>query len=715
MGMKRRGFLFGCAALTAGGVFALSWSNGQNAGKAKSLTASQNEASFKGWLKIADDDTITVYSPHIDFGQGTHTALAQMLADELDADWKHVRVEQAPAEQPFANAALVRASLQEITTVPNMLLGATDSLGALVSRVMNLQLTGGSTGIRMTGQYGMRVLGAAARLALLETASEQLGLPISDLKTENSKVLHTPSQRSFRYGELAAKAAERELTSTPTLKRPGDFKIIGTSVQRFDIPDKLTGKAIYGIDLDLPDMRIATVIAAPVRGGKLTLVDEAPALAVKGVESVIKLDEAVVVVANGYWPAIQGLRALSPKFSDGGFGSVSSASIFEAQNKLISSGDTKRNETTSFLEATYKVPFLHHATMEPLAISAHFKDGRLQVWGGLQDPLATVAIITSVSGLDAENVKFYPMIMGGGFGRRFPESSQCIAQIVKIAMQLPYPVKLIWSREEDVAQGAYRPQMSARLSATLDAAGRISTWSSHYAQNAEPFEAANVPYSIPEVALKHHAYISNQPDSFWRSVDHSQHGFFTECFVDELAHLAGQDPYAFRRVHLEEGSRHQVVLDEVAKRAGWKSALAPKHGRGIAIVQAMGSIAAHVVEVSVDESGTPKVQKVTAVIDCGLVINPLNAIAQIEGSIIMGLSAALREQITLEKGAVVQTNFSDYPIIQMEDIPEIDIYFVPSDAPPGGVGEPGLPPVAPALANAIFAASGKRIRQLPIL
>jgi isoquinoline 1-oxidoreductase subunit beta len=714
MGVKRRAFLFGGAAVIGGGIFVLNRNYESSSAQAEMLTQKSNENSFSGWLKIAGDETITVYSPHIDFGQGTHTALAQMLAEELDANWQNVRVEQAPAESAFANSSLVRASIAEFVDLPDFLTRLLVPTTAQLARTLGLQITAGSTAIRMTGQHGMRVLGAAVRLALLEAAAAKFGVMATELSTSDGMIAHLESGKTATYGALAADAATRSLTSTPALKNSADFKIIGTSRQRLDIPKKVTGEAIYGIDFTLPEMRIATLMAAPVRGGKLLSVATAPALEITGVEMVIRLEDAIAVIATGYWHAIQGLRALAPRFSDGGFGDVSNASIFEQQDALIT-GENQQASASSKISATYRVPFLHHATMEPPAISAHYSNGKIRVWGGLQDPLETRAIIAEVSGVAYENVIFNPMIMGGSFGRRFPQSSQFIGQAVKLAMQLPYPIKLIWSREEDVAQGAYRPQLSAHFSGTLNAEGNIASWSNDYAQNGESSAAAAIPYSVATQTITHHEYISHQPNAFWRAVDHSQHGFFTESFMDEMAYAAGADPYEFRRIHLVEGSRHQRVLDAVALKASWKTPPAPGVGRGIALVEAMGSFVAQVVEVAINADGSPRVLRVFAVVDCGIVINPKNAEAQVQGAILMGLSAALGEQITLENGAVVQSNFSDYPILQMAGSPIIDVHFIPSEEAPGGLGEPGLPPLAPALANAIFDLSSKRLRQLPVL
>jgi isoquinoline 1-oxidoreductase subunit beta len=716
--IQRRSFLVGGTTILGAALFSLQ-------ACAPATGGDPNLGSgFSAWLRIAEDDSIVVYSPHIDFGQGSHTALAQMLAEELDADWAKVRTEQAPAEKAFANAALVR--FFALSGAPHFLAGAANGLSNLIATNMTLQITGGSSAISGTGQFGMRKLGAAVRLAMVEVAAKRLGVPADQLTTENSQVKHARSSRTLRYGELAIEAAERSLAADPPLKARSAYKIIGQSPARPDIVGKVDGSAKYGIDFGLPDMRVATIMAAPVRGGTLTSVETAPAMAIKGVESVIKLDAAVVVVAKGYWAAQKGLQALRPVFSDGGSGAISSAAMFEAQTKLVSEGKGGKAKKTGdvagalasaakSVDAIYKVPFLQQAQMEPLALVAHHHDGKLDVWGGTQDPLTTKKIIAKESGLKADDVTFHPMIMGGGFGRRFPDHMQIIGQISKLAMQVPYPVKLIWSREEDVRQGAYRPQVLARMRGGLDPDGKINAWSNDYAQPAASPDEAGVPYVIPNHQLVHHEYKSNQPEAFWRSVNNSQHGFFNECLMDELAQAAGVDPLAFRRTHLPGDGRHAKVLDAVGKASGWGGALPAGHGRGIALVESFGTIVAEVVEASVDASGKPKVHKVFAAVDCGTTINPRNAQAQIMGGIIMGLSAALGESITLDKGAVVQSNFNDYPILRMADAPSIEIAFIESDGPVGGLGEPGLPPVAPALAGALFAATGKRYRQLPII
>lgn len=727
MGVKRRAFLIGGAALAGAGAFGLYWGDSSARKRGVALTAKDGEGSFLGWMKVAPDDTVTVYSPHIDFGQGSHTALAQMVADELDADWTKVRVEQAPADTAFANTALGKGFLAEMSGYPGIINALPTAILSMLARSMPIQITGGSSAVRYTGQVGMRVIGAGARLALIEEAAERLGVPKAELVTANSLVTHAKSGRSLRYGELAAKAAERSLDSAPALKDRADYKYIGKPVPRLDIPEKVDGSAQYGIDFTLPDMRVATVKAAPVRGGALSSVDPAPAMAVKGVERVVKLENAVIVVATGYWPALKGLNALDPKFSDGGHGGLTSASVFAAQDALHKGGkpdneggkgDVDAAFTASgakIVEASYRVPFLHHAMMEPFALSAHFKDGKLDIWGGLQDPISTRFIAAEAAGIGKEMVTFHPMIMGGGFGRRFPDNCEIIGQVAKLAVQLPYPVKLIWSREEEIRQGTYRAQSSSHLRGVLDSGGKITAYRNDYVQSDDAEAETRFIYDLPAASRRHFKYQSNQKDGPWRSVNSTQQGFYNESFMDELATAAGEDPYQFRRKHLPNGSRYQEVLDAVAKRSGWGTPLPEGRGRGIAIVESFGTIVGEVVEASMGENGRPKVHKVWAVVDCGTTVNPLNGAAQIEGGIIMGLSATIGEAITLDKGAVVQSNFNDYPILKLAEAPEIDVHFIESGAKMGGLGEPGVPPASAALTNALFAATGKRIRQLPIV
>lgn len=724
-GVKRRAFLIGGVAIVGAGLFGISIADSNAAKDAKARIRGEGEHSFATWLKISEDDVITIYSPHTDIGQGSNTGLAQMLAEELDATWEQVRIVSAPAESAFANVGLGRGFLAEMSGQPAIINGIPQSFLSFIARQMNLQITGGSTALRFTGQVTFQKVGAATRLALIETAAKRLNAPVGELTTQDSHVVHAKSGRSLRYGELAEEAATLALDNAPKLKDPSQYRLVRQSMQRLDIPAKVDGSAQYGMDFAMPGMRVATIMAAPVRGGKLTSVDTAPALAIKGVEKVIKLDDAVAVIGKGYWPAISGLRALAPSFSDGGNAGISTASIFKAHDAAMAKGEAEGEAGEGDVQAAlgakpimakYQVPFLHHAMMEPFALTAQFKDGKLDIWGGMQDPLATKMMAVEVSGLDADNVTFHPMIIGGSFGRRLPMYMEIVGQVTKLAMQLPYPVKLIWSREEEVAQGAYRPQSSAVLTASLTDQKRIAAYRNDYAQPESAESETVFPYSLPAVSRRHFAHVSNQTTGAWRSVNSTQQGFYNESFMDELAHAAGEDPVTFRRNHLKADSRHLRVLDEVAARSGWSSPLPAGRGRGVAMVESFKTIVAHVVEASVGEDGMPKVHKVTTVVDAGSIVNPDAAMAQIEGGTIMGLSSAIGEAITLEKGAVQQSNLSDYPLMTMAQSPSVqDIHFLNSGAPMGGIGEPGVPPAAPALANALFAATGKRVRNLPIM
>jgi isoquinoline 1-oxidoreductase beta subunit len=727
--MKRRTFLLGAAALGTGGLVLgyRAWTDRFEA-QAAALTANDGGKLIGGWVKIGSDDSVTVYVPHVDMGQGTHTALAMMLAEELDADWSKVRPERAPGEKAFANRFLAEGWILQGLKVPRFLDGAVDTTFAEAARFINLQITGGSTAVRFTGQVGMRIVGAAARSMLVQAAAKRWGVGVGELTTADSVVTHAKSGLKVGYGELAAAAAELPMPASPPLKRRDTYRIIGTSPARFDIPAKVKGAPLYAIDIRLPEMRYAAVMSAPVHGGRLASVEPAPAMAVNGVERVVRFDDGVGVIARGYWQAQKGLAALKPAFTDGGNGKVSSASLTTAQERALGTAEGKsmvklgdaeaalRQPGARIVEATYHVPFLHHAAMEPINATAQVKDGKLTVWSGEQDALGAKMKLVELSGFAAESVTLNALPVGGSFGRRVSVTTRHLEQVVQLAKAAsPHPVQMIWSREEDFAQGTYRPQVASRIRAALAPDGRPTAWSQAFVETPGRNEAFGLPYLIPNQSIRAVPVPVHVTQGSWRSVAHTQHGFYTETFIDELAYAAGRDPFEYRRDLLPAGSRHRRVLETAAEKADWGKPLPAGRGLGIALVESFGSVVAQVIEASPGANGAPVVHRVVAVVDCGEVCHPDTATQQVEGAIVMGLGAAIAERITIENGAVRERNFFDYPITTMATTPPaIEVHFVRSDGAWGGLGEPGMPPVAPALANALFAATGRRSRALPL-
>lgn len=730
--MKRRWFLTATIAGAGGLVLGWrAWDRGFDA-RARQLAEQDGGTLLAGWLKIGADDTVTVYVPHTEMGQGVHTALAMMAAEELDVDWAQVRAAQAPADRAFANRFLAEGWTLQDWSVPGVLNGVVDAAFAAAARFIDLQQTGGSTAVRLTGQVGMRLVGAAARQMLIQAASRRWGVPAGALVTAGGRVIRSGSGQSVRYGELAAEAAELSVPASPPLKPRQRWRIIGTAVPRLDIPAKVAGAFGYGIDLALPEMRVATVTAAPVPGGRLLSVDPVPALAVAGVERVVRLDDAVAVIARDTWSAKKGLAALAPRFSDAGHGGVSCATIDAAQDRALAAEEGEARVTIGdaaaalaqapadrIVEAAYRVPHLHHAAMEPITVTAQLADGRLTVWAGDHNPLTARRQLVELSGLAAEDVTLVPLPMGGSFGRRGGRDDGppgYFVQTVALARAAaPHPVKLVWSREEDFAQGTFRPRLACRIRAALAPDGSPLAWSQLYVDGMPaPVEAFRIPYAVLHQSIRAVAVPDPVRRGSWRSVNHTQHAFWSESFIDELAHAAGRDPFAYRRDLLPPGSRHRRVLEAAAEAAGWGAPLPAGSGRGIAVAEAYGTVVAHVIEASPGPGGRPVVHRVIAAVDCGDVCNPDTARQQVEGAVVMGLSAAIAERITVEGGAVVQRNFPDYPLLGLAGTPEIEVRFLRSDGPWGGLGEPGLPPVAPALANALFAATQHRCRSLPL-
>ena len=662
------------------------------------------------WILVTPDNIITVLVPHCEMGQGAQTALAMMAAEEMDADWTLVRVKEAPALDAYANAYVGRAFID----VPGPLQRGFDYGTYRIARMAGVQFTGGSLSVRSTGQYGMRVAGAAAKEMLVAAAAGQFGVRASECTVANSRVTHTASGRSASFGELAKAAATQAVPSRPALKDPNSYKLRRTSRPRLDMRSKVDGSAIYGIDFTVPGLLHAAVEIAPVNGGKLVAVDTAGAEKMPGVKRVVQLEEAVAVVADTYWQARKALATLKPQFDDAGHGSVSSATIFDAFDKALGAALPTPSGAASVITADYRVPFLPHATMEPMACTARVQGDRAEVWAGTQDPLNARGTAAKALDFSAGQVQYTNLALGGGFGRKLPSYLDFVGMTARIAKAMsPAPVKMIWSRETDMQHGYYRPAAMARFAGALDAAGTPLAYTCAYAGGGDG-ESTFIPYAIAEKAAvardaKHH--VRTGP---WRSVLNSQHGFFKEAFIDELAHAAKKDPFEFRRNLMTDQPRFKAVLERVATMANWGTPLPPGEGRGIAITESFGSIVGEVAHVAVSSDGVLKVKTVYAAVDCGDVVNMDTATAQVEGGITFGLAAAWLGAITIAEGKVVESNFHNYRTLTLVDAPAIQVEFVRSDAHLGGLGEPAVPPVAAAVTNAIFAATGIRVRSLPI-
>lgn len=680
--------------------------------------ATEGDGHLTTWIKITPDNQTTVLIPHCEMGQGALTGIGMLLAEELDADWSLVTIQQAPAEDVYANGYVVRAFLEETGfAVPGWLERALDFGAFKMADFVGLQVTGGSTSTRGTGAFGMRLAGASAKAMLLEACAQQFGVPEEELTARDSRIVHAASGRSATYGELANLAGTLGVPRRPRLKDRSEFRLVGTSRDRADIPSKVVGEATYGIDVVLPDMLYAAIMRAPVPGGQLSSVDPAPAKAMAGVREVVVLPDAVAVVADGYWYAQQGLNALAPQFTDAGVGGVDTPAI-RAMHVAALDGEpfdaTPAGART--VTAEYGVPYLHHATMEPMCATARLADGLCEVWAGTQDPLSSRGVAADAAELDRDRVIIHNQQLGGGFGRRLPGTYDYIEQAVQLAKSFsPRPVKLVWSREEDMRHGYYRPFVVSRFQGVLDAQGAPIAWASRFTGSRFGDVGPATPrYDIEDKDVKAVAPPEHLRTGAWRSVAASQHGFFVESFMDELAHAAGRDPLEYRRALLEEEPRHRAVLERAADMAGWGTSLPEGRARGIAIVESFGSIVAQVAEVGLDANGAIRVHRVDAAVDCGIAVNPQQAQAQIQGGVMFGLSAALFHAITVRNGAVEQRNFPDYEMIRLANAPRVNVSFVDSGGPIGGLGEPGVPPVAPAVANALFVLTGQRLRELPL-
>ena len=708
----RRAFIG--AGTVAGGGFLLGVAGFAFAPSRHSLVS--DDAAEKGqlttWITITPDNVITILIPHCEMGQGTPTALAMMAAEELEADWSLVRVQEAPALDAYANGYVIRAAGGEY--IPAVLGRGVDYGSYKIAEWFGFQVTGGSTAVRSTGEYGMRVAGAAAKEMLLAAAAGQWAVSATECTAKGSRITHAPSGRSSTFGELARAAAAVSVPTSPALKHPDSFTIRRTSLARLDIPAKVDGSAMYAIDFTTPGMLYAALEMAPVQGGTLISVDTTPAESMPGVKKVVKLNAAVAVVADSFWRARRALAALKPDFSDAGHGDVSTASIFAAFDKALGAPPELPKNAAKVVTADYRAPFLAHATMEPMVCTAKVEGGRAEVWTGVQDPLNARSTAAKALGIEPANVRLTNFLLGGGFGRRLPFNFDYVDLSVRVAQAMsPTPVKTIWTRENDIQHDYYRGAAMSRHAGALDADGTPLAAHSNYTGGGNR-EAVFMPYAIAEQNAEEKEVKHPIRPGQWRSVLNSQHGFFKESFIDEMAHAAGRDPFEFRRGLLGDQPRFKAALEKAAVLSGWGLPLPRGEGRGIAVCESFGTIVAEVAHVAVSSEGQLKVLHVYAAVDCGDVVNLDSATAQVEGGIIFALSAALLSEITIAQGRIVEKNFRDYPMIHVADAPTITTAFIRSDAPLGGLGEPCVPPLAPALANAIHAATGIRVRELPI-
>ncbi|MEO1042777.1 MAG: molybdopterin cofactor-binding domain-containing protein [Pseudomonadota bacterium] len=736
MGKWTRRTFIGVGALAGGGILVGVAIRPGNLNKhVDDHVAGEGETLVHVYVKIDKDNVITVIVPHSEMGQGAQTALTQMLAEELDADWRKIRFEEAPALKEYAMYTVGRGELLKNIDFPKFIVPSIDAAMMRLADTLDAQITGGSLSIRVTGEYGMRVAGAATRDMLKQAAAQTWDVPFDEIETERSMLIHEPSARVEPYSAVAELAATMNPSYVPTLKDPKDFKIIGQPIQRFDIPAKVDGTARFALDVRLPDMVYATIQRSPIVRGRLASIDDTAARAVKGVLDVVKLpvtehdalfgdfiaDEAVAVIANGYWAAHRGLRALDIQWD--GNDQVSSETIRARQYRELENTDERETDidvggatevlatADKIVSADYHVPYLAHACMEPLNATADFRDGKCEVWVGCQNPLGFRRAIATSLGLHEDDVTLHNLLMGGGFGRK--STADWAMQAALLSQRIGRPVQLIWSREEDMRQDFYRPALPSRFKAALGNDGEPLAWQNTYVSKMEPVEAPVVPYAIK---AKDIGYVPSEhylPIGPWRSVDESQHGFFVESFIDECAHAAGVDPFVYRANLLQEHPRHLAVLERAAKEANWNQPMGPGRGRGIALKESFGTIVAEVAEVSLVH-GEVVMDRFVVVADPGLAVNPDGFAAQMESGVIYGLTAAIYGEITVQDGAVVQSNFHDYEALRISASPVIETHIINSGHKTGGAGEPGTPPAAPALANAIFAATGQRIRELPL-
>jgi len=650
------------------------------------------------FLRVDTDGTVTIWLAKADMGQGVRTSLPMIVAEELDADWSRVRVEQADAHP--------------------------DRYGRM--------MTVGSSSVRGGAWMPLRNAGAAAREMLVAAAAARWGVGAATCRTENGRVHHDASRRSLGYGELADEAAAQPVPARPRLKDPASFRLIGTRVPLIDTKEKVTGRAVFGMDVRPAGLLYATVVHPPVFGGSVKSFDATRARAVPGVLDVVQVSQGVAVVAANTWAAFRGAQALDITWDDGGF-ALSSPDIFRQFAQLAanpgaaarSDGDaaTALSRAARRVEAVYEAPYLAHATMEPMNCTADVRADRCEIWVPTQNPQGTQTTAAQLSGLPVSAVTVHVTYLGCGWGRR--SRADFVTDAVETSMKVRAPVQLVWTREEDMQHDFYRPAAHVRLEGGVDANGRLSALRTRIV--AQPISGggrggidgpavasiADSPYAIPNFFVDYVRPDLPVPVGYWRSVGPSQNTFILESFIDELAHAASRDPVEFRRELLGGQPRLRHVLELAAEKAGWGTPLPAGRARGVALVEDKGGLVAEIAEVSL-EQGAVRVHRVTCAVDCGQIIHPAIVEAQVVGSVVCGLTAALYGEITIERGRTKQSNFHDYPMLRMSEMPQVDVHIVRNHEEPGGVGEPAVPPLAPAVANALFTLTGRRIRRLPI-
>lgn len=645
---------------------------------------------FDKWIAIAADGTIVLTINHSEMGQGALTGLVMLAAEELEVDPGCVRTVFAPAEAVYKNP------------------------------MWGEQFTGGSSSIR--GEWEpFRLRAAAVRERLVAAAARRWQVKAAECRAESGEVAHLPSGRRAAYGELARAALEETAPRSIPLKPVETFRLIGKPLPRREIPDMVTGRTCYGIDVARPGMRVAVVARCPVFGGRVKRFDPSAAIAVPGVREVVAIESGVAVAADDFWSAWRGREALAVEWDEGPHARHDNGSLYaEIEAALSRDGKVTRRQghvrhalknAARVLEAVYRTPYLAHATLEPMNCVAEVRAEGCDIWVGTQSQVDTQKVAARLTGLPRRKVRVHTQFLGGGFGRRL--ETDFVAEAVELAKTLGVPVQVIWTRADDLQHDKYRPAGAARLEAGLDEEGWPIAWRMRLAGSELVLEGVDMPYAIPNIREEQIEVPSPVPTGAWRSVGAGQNAFAIESFVDELAHAAGRDPFEYRRALLKDAPRMRAVLEQAAAHAGWGRPLPPGRGRGMAIYRSFGSIVAQVAEVACADNRV-KVERVVCVIDCGVAVHPDAVRAQLEGAIVQGLSAALHEEVRIEGGRVTQSSFQDYPILTLAETPGIEVHIVKSTEPPGGVGEPGVPPIAPAVANAVFAATGKRLRRLPL-